>query len=97
VSSPPLVLHFAPLGQSGVRVGFVVSRNVGSAVVRNRVRRQLRHLVQSRLSSIPDATAIVVRATPRAAHASSAELSAAFERAIQRGRDRMPPANVDPA
>lgn len=43
VSTPQLVLHLAvrPEGGPG-RYGLVVSRKVGGAVVRNRVRRQLR-------------------------------------------------------
>jgi ribonuclease P protein component len=71
-------------------VGFIVSRAVGPAVTRNRLRRQLRHIVRARLASLPDATALVVRANPSAAHATSAELAAAFDRALQRRRDRMP-------
>lgn len=53
-----------------VVVGFVVSKAVGNAVVRNRVKRRLRHLVATELSarpSLPNGTSVVVRALPAAA------------------------------
>ncbi|MDO5500618.1 MAG: ribonuclease P protein component, partial [Propionibacteriaceae bacterium] len=48
----------------GVRVGFVVSKAVGNAVVRNRVKRRLRHLSAPLLELTPVGTSIVVRALP---------------------------------
>ena len=47
---PGFVLQVAPapdLAVPAVRVGFTVSRKVGNAVVRNRVRRRLREVVRS--------------------------------------------------
>jgi ribonuclease P protein component len=58
------------------RAGFVVSRAVGIAVVRNRVRRRLRVLVREYLSSLPRGSLLVVRAHPQAATASQADLAA---------------------
>ena len=66
------------------RVGFVVSRAVGGAVVRNRVRRRLRHLVRERLDSLPAASVLVVRALPAAAGASYAELREDLARCLSR-------------
>ena len=47
---PGFVLQAAPapaeLGRPGARVGFTVSRKVGNAVVRNRVRRRLREIAR---------------------------------------------------
>jgi ribonuclease P protein component len=57
-------------------VGFVVSRAVGSAVVRNKVRRRLRHLARGYLRSLPGGSLLVLRASPRAATACQAELAA---------------------
>lgn len=51
------------------QVGFVVSKAVGSAVRRNRVRRRLRHLTLPHLAELSDQTLVVVRALPPAATA----------------------------
>lgn len=65
-----------------MQVGFVVSKKVGSAVVRNRVKRRLRHLSADRLDAVPPSSRIVIRALAPAADASSAVLSADLDRAL---------------
>ncbi|MBA3233762.1 MAG: ribonuclease P protein component [Propionibacteriales bacterium] len=55
------------------QVGFVVSRSVGSAVVRNTVKRRLRALMRDRLTELTPGL-LVLRATPRAGQASFATL-----------------------
>ena len=71
-----LVLHLGagPDDEPGPRVGFVVSKAVGNAVTRNRVKRRLRHLARERLTSLPGCGVLVVRALPAAAAASYADL-----------------------
>ncbi len=64
------------------RVGFVVSRQVGTAVVRNRVRRRLRHLARGYLGSLPGGSLLVLRAAPRAATACQADLAADLDLVI---------------
>lgn len=64
------------------RAGFVVSRAVGGAVVRNRVRRRLRHLVRERLDALPAGATLVVRALPKAAETPYARLGADLDAAI---------------
>ena len=69
------------------RAGFVVSKAVGGAVVRNRVKRRLRHLVAERLVADPFPRDVVVRALP--ASASSPErvegdLASAWDQAMNR-------------
>ncbi|MDU7025398.1 MAG: ribonuclease P protein component, partial [Cutibacterium acnes] len=49
------------------RVGFVVSKTVGNAVTRNRVKRRLRHLCRPLVDELEDGTVVVVRALPAAA------------------------------
>ncbi len=71
-------------GDGGLRVGFVVSKAVGNAVVRNRVRRRLRHLVRDRLGGLPHDGVLVVRSLPAAATASSAQLAGDLDRCLQR-------------
>src|SRR5262245_32240647 len=70
------------------RAGFVVSRAVGGAVARNRVRRRLRHLMRDRLVSLPAGTDVVVRALPGAATRSSAALGVDLDRALVAALDR---------
>jgi len=63
-------------------VGFVVSKAVGSAVVRNKVRRRLRHLARGYLRTLPGGSLLVLRASPRAATACQAELAADLDLVI---------------
>ncbi|MGC4808343.1 ribonuclease P protein component [Micromonospora sp. DT233] len=74
------------------RAGFVVSKAVGPAVVRNTVRRRLRHLVRERLTALPPGGTLVVRALPAAAEASyaglAADLDAALAAAVRTPRGR---------
>ncbi len=65
-------------------VGFVVSRRVGSAVTRATVVRRMRHLMRARLPVLHDGELVVVRATPRAAGASSHRLAADLEVCLRR-------------
>jgi ribonuclease P protein component len=65
-----------------VRVGFVVSKAVGGAVIRNRTKRVLRHLVAARLTRIPDGCDLVVRANPAAGGATTPALAAELDRAL---------------
>ena len=78
-------------GAASLQVGFVVSRAVGNAVVRNRVRRRLRHLVRDRLPELSELSVllqggavIVVRALPAAAGSSYDELRGDLARCLER-------------
>jgi ribonuclease P protein component len=88
VGRPSLVLHVGTRpDRDGVRVGFVVSKAVGNAVTRNRVKRRLRHLAAAELSGTPSGVDVVVRALPRSAEPGtdlSAELGAAWAKAVRR-------------
>jgi ribonuclease P protein component len=71
---------------SPARAGFVVSKAVGNAVVRNRVRRRLRHLVRDRLDALPPGARLVVRALPASASATSHALGADLDAALAAAR-----------
>jgi ribonuclease P protein component len=71
-----------PGSSEAARVGFVVSKAVGSAVVRNAVRRRLRHLARGYLRLLPGGSLLVVRATPGAATACQADLAADLDLVI---------------
>jgi ribonuclease P protein component len=90
---PLLVVHLcsgstdphAP-GESAplTRAGFVVSKAVGGAVVRNQVKRRLRHLIRDRLPELPPGSLVVVRALPGAGDADHAQLARDLDAALQR-------------
>ncbi len=71
---------------STARAGFVVSKAVGNAVIRNRVRRRLRHLVRPLLGELPAGSTLVVRALPAAADASFATLGTDLSGAVASAR-----------
>ena len=85
VARRTLVLHASDSSHPVSRAGFVVPRSVGNAVVRNRVKRRLRHLVAHRFASAPHPLDLVVRALPAAARG---DLEADFESAWQSVLDR---------
>ena len=81
-----LVVHLGRAGAGGdpARIGLVVSKAVGNAVVRNRVKRRLRHLAREHLSALPGSAVLVVRALPAAAGASYDELGSDLARGLGR-------------
>lgn len=99
-----LVIHLAAgesRSGSPARVGFVVSKAVGNAVVRNRTKRRLRALMAGRLADLPPGVDVVVRAQPVAADASYDELGRDLDRCLRKvlattpscaGRAGSPPA-----
>jgi ribonuclease P protein component len=83
--TPGLVVHIASTPHpTPARAGFVIARNVGPAVVRNRIRRRLRHLVRPRLDAMPDGTDLVIRVLPAAAGLARPELAATFTTVLDR-------------
>ena len=64
------------------RFGFSVSRRVGGAVVRNRVKRRLREIARS--ASIHDGWDIVVTAFPQSANSDSNQLATSLDRLSRR-------------
>ena len=75
-----------PAQATAARAGFVVSKAVGGAVVRNKVRRRLRHLVRPLLTDLPGGSSLVVRALPAAAGASFSTLGGDLEAALAAAR-----------
>ncbi|MFF1377776.1 ribonuclease P protein component [Streptomyces sp. NPDC058308] len=66
------------------RAGFVVSKAVGGAVIRNAVKRRLRHLMRDRLAKVPPGSLVVVRALPGAGDADHAQLARDLDAALER-------------
>lgn len=69
-----VVVYVATTGDASRMAGFAVSKAVGGAVIRNRVKRRLRAIVAAALGDLPDGTTVVVRALPAAASASFSQL-----------------------
>jgi ribonuclease P protein component len=67
------------------RFGFIVSKAVGNAVTRNRVRRRLKAIAHDLLPERPVGLDVVVRALPAAAQASWPTLVADVSRSFARG------------
>jgi ribonuclease P protein component len=66
------------------RAGFVVSKAVGDAVTRNRVKRRLRYLVAQRIDMLPSGSMLVVRALAPAAAADFGSLAGDLDSALRR-------------
>ena len=71
------------------RVGFVVSKAVGGAVVRNRTKRRLRALMAARVGALPLGTDLVIRANPVAAQANSSSLAVELDGLLARVTARL--------
>jgi ribonuclease P protein component len=70
------MMLFVPSGAERTRVGLTVSRKVGNAVVRNRVKRRLREAIRRQAEIIPSGFDVVIIAHPQAAEADLESLGA---------------------
>ena len=70
------------------RIGLTVSRKVGNAVVRNRVKRRIREWFRRSRAAVPAGTETVVIARASAARISYAELAAELQRLVAAGARR---------
>ncbi|MCK5879270.1 MAG: ribonuclease P protein component [Holophagae bacterium] len=70
------------------RFGFTVSRKIGNAVIRNKVKRRLGELVRKHYDRFEDGTWFVFNAKRRTALASFAELDADFELFFQGAHEK---------
>lgn len=81
-----LIVHCRTDEDSDSRlVGFVVPKSqIKRAVGRNRVKRQLRHLMKERLGALPQGARVVVRVKHDALGASSWELGEELDQVLRR-------------
>ncbi len=88
VGRSTVVVHSGATGApvvdaSQALVGFVVSKAVGNAVRRNRVKRRLRALMSDHLPGLPPGSRVVVRATAAAAGADFGDLKKDVDGALR--------------
>ncbi|MHB1004583.1 MAG: ribonuclease P protein component [Chloroflexota bacterium] len=83
---PLLVLYALPNEEGTTRVGFSVSKRVGKAVTRNRIKRLLREAVRVRLSHTKQSYDVILIARAPIATASYLEVAAAVEQLLRRSR-----------
>lgn len=79
-----VVIHLKS-DRKDTRVGFIVSKAVGNAVVRNRVKRRLRHICRE--VCLAEGSHLVVRALPASARASSGKLGSDVQGALAKVHD----------
>lgn len=82
--TPLLTVWAAPGPGEAVRVGFAVSRRVGGAVVRNRVRRRLREALRQELQGVRPGTDVVLAARRECADAGFDQIRQALRTALKR-------------
>ena len=68
------------------KIGLVVSKSVGNAVVRHRVSRRLRHVARDVIPDLEPGEQLVIRALPRSASAPSAQLGTELKNALRKAR-----------
>jgi ribonuclease P protein component len=86
-AQPDMVLHYSRDDDdpTGPRIGLVVAKTVGNAVVRHRVARRLRHVARTVLGDLDGCDRVVIRARPGA----DAAVSAGLERQLRDGLERI--------
>ncbi len=62
-----VIVYLRQTGYAESIAGFAVSRAVGGAVMRNRVKRRLRAIMADALPTLPPGSGVVIRALPRSA------------------------------
>ena len=83
-SHPLLVLYALPSGLDLSRFGFSVSKRVGNAVVRNRVKRRLREVARRWYPALPAGWDFVVIARAPVATATLGQIDEALSQVIRR-------------
>ncbi|WP_436327048.1 ribonuclease P protein component [Brevibacterium sp. FAM 27836] len=71
------------------RVGFIVSKAVGNAVVRNRTKRRLREIMRPRLGELRAGELFVLRALPHAADAEFSVLEAEVDQLLAKAQKKL--------
>ena len=91
IQSAYFVLYMLENGRSCHRLGITVSRKIGTAVVRNRIKRSLREIFRANKQAIFPYCDLVVNAKRAAARAHNQEIQEDILKAILRWERGVPP------
>ena len=86
-AQPDLVMHSLASSESSTvapKIGLVVSKSVGNAVVRHRVSRVLRHAAHGIVGDLEPGARVVIRALPSSRAAASSRLEQQLRSALRR-------------
>ncbi|MGI8824119.1 MAG: ribonuclease P protein component [Chloroflexota bacterium] len=79
-----IALYLLPVRSSDIRIGFSVSKKIGKATIRNRVKRRMREAVRCHLPKLKPGQDLVFIARPAAAQASYGDLAEAIAHLLRR-------------
>jgi ribonuclease P protein component len=82
----PILLNAAQNNEGATRCGFITGKKVGKAVERNRARRLIKEAVRARLPQLKPGWDLVWIARASIAEADFAQVSAAVDEALTRGK-----------
>jgi ribonuclease P protein component len=83
--SPILALYILPNRSSDVRIGFSVSKRVGKATIRNRVKRLMREAVRHQLPRIRPGQDLVFIARPASSEATYHQIAETVAYLLRKG------------
>ena len=79
-----MVLYFTSSKTKCIKVGLAVTKKVGHAVVRNKIRRRLREVVKNQLQNLKQNYNIIVVAKDNITNAKFDELASEFKKLTKR-------------